>query len=86
MFVKAEPYLKLNRASIMELLCKKRDFFRFKGVKLFFEKNFIIDVRLGSKYASDKTETFKMKLRSAKSLQLLERAAFLVVFYKLLLL
>ena len=48
--------------------------------QLFLEKNFIIDVRLGSKYASEKTETFKMKLWLAKSSRLLQRAAFLVLF------
>ena len=45
-----------------------------------FGKNFIIDVRLGSKYACEKTEPFKMKLRLAKSLRLLQGVAFLVQF------
>ena len=40
----------------------------------------IVDVRQGSKYASEKTETFKMKLWLAKSSRLLQRAAFLVRF------
>ena len=50
--------------------------------QLFLQKASIIDVRLGSKHASEKTETLKMKLRLAKSSQLLQRAAFLVfTFY-----
>ena len=63
--VKAEPYSELSRASMMELLA-------------ILAKRFIIDIRLGSKYASEKTETFKMKLRLAKSLRLLQGAAFIV--------
>ena len=43
-----------------------------------FPKSFINDVRLGSKYASEKTETFKMKLWLAKLSRLLQRTAFLV--------
>ena len=42
--------------------------------------NPIIDVRLGSKYASEKTETFKKKLRFPESLRLLQRVAFLIMY------
>ena len=42
--------------------------------------NLIIDVRLGSKYASEKTETFKKKLRFPESLRLLQRVAFLIMY------
>ena len=58
---------------MMELFFKNS--YRLSAI---FAKGFIIDVRLGSKYASEKTETFKMKLRLAKSLRLLQCAAFLV--------
>ena len=40
----------------------------------------IVDLRQGSKYASEKTEAFKMQVWLAKSSQLLQRAAFLVHF------
>ena len=74
-FVKAETYFEVSRASMMEIFCKNS-----QGLSAIFAKSFIIDVRLGSKYASEKTETFKIKLRLAKSSRLLHRAAFLVTF------
>ena len=43
-----------------------------KRLSAIFSKSFIIDLRLGFKYASEKIETFKMKLRLAKSSQLLQ--------------
>ena len=62
MFVEAELYLELCQTSIMELVCK--DFERLSAI---FAENLIIDVRLGSKFASEKTEILKMKLRLARS-------------------
>ena len=53
------------------------------GFQLFLQESFIKNVRLGSKYASEKTEIFKMKLRLAKLSRLLQHAAFLVVFVKI---
>ena len=44
----------------------------------FCKKLLYIDVWLGSKYRSDKNETFKMKVRFAKSLRLLQSASFLI--------
>ena len=43
-------------------------------------KSFIIEVRLGFKYAYEKIETFKIKLRLVKSSRLLQSTAFLVMF------
>ena len=48
-----------------------------------FAKGFVKDVRLGSKYTSEKTETFKMKLWLAKSSRLLQSAVFLVLLYSI---
>ena len=45
------------------------------------EKSFIIEVRLGSKYFYEWTETFKMNLRLAESSRFLQRTAFRVIFY-----
>ena len=56
-FLQAESYLELSRASMMELFCENS-----QGLLAIFAKNFIIDLWLGSKYASEKTETFKMRL------------------------
>ena len=65
MFVKAEPYLELSRASMLEPFYKNSE--RLSAI---FAKSFITDVRLGSKYVSQKTETFTMKLRLTKSSRL----------------
>ena len=62
MFVEAELYLELCQTSIMELVCKD-----FEQLSAIFAENLIIDVRLGSKFASEKTENLKMKLRLARS-------------------
>ena len=75
MSVKAEPCLEPSPISMMELFCKNS-----QRLSAIFAKSFLMDVALGSKYASEKTEAFKMKLRLAKSLRLLQRAAFLVLF------
>ena len=69
------PYLELSPASLMELFWKDSFY-------LFSQKRFIVDVCLGSKNISVKSETFKMKLMSSKSWQLLQRAAFFVCFYQ----
>ena len=73
-FVKPEPYLELSRAPTMELFCKTSEL-----ISAIFAKSFIIDARLGSKYTSEKSETFKMKLRLTKSSRLLKCAGFLVL-------
>ena len=73
-FVKPEPYLEHSRAPTMELFCKTSEL-----ISAIFAKSFIIDARLGSKYTSEKTETFKMKLRLTKSSRLLKCAGFLVL-------
>ena len=73
MFVKADPFLDFSRASLMKLFAKIVNSFQL------FSQKASSDVCLGSRYASEKTETFKMKLRLAKSLRLLQRAVFLVI-------
>ena len=55
-FVNAERYLELSGVFMMEHFYKNIS--QFLAI---FAKSFIIDVGLGSKYASEKTETFKMK-------------------------
>ena len=55
MFAKAEPYLELSRASMMAI-CRKNS----KRLSVIFAKDFTTDVQLGSKYASEKTENFKV--------------------------
>ena len=50
MFVKTEPYLELSRTSMMELFAKIVNSFQ-----LFSQK-----ARLGSNYASEKTEIFNV--------------------------
>ena len=60
-----------------ELFCKNSQL-----LSPIFTKSFIIYVRLDSKYASEKTEIFKMKPRLGKPSRLFTRAAFFV-FIKL---
>ena len=67
-----------NRATLRTQSSIYDEAFCINSQQAIFAKKFIKDVRLGSKYASGETETFKMKLWLAKSLRLLQRAAFLV--------
>ena len=71
---KSRADLELSPASMLEFLRKNGE--RLSPI---FAKRFIIDVRLGSTTVSEKTETFKMKVRLAKSWQLSQGAAFLVI-------
>ena len=50
-FVKAEPFLELSQASMMELFRKNSE--RLSAI---LAKSFIIDVQLVSKYASEKID------------------------------
>ena len=79
----------LNKPESWESVCKSRAIFRTQSsmelfcknserLSVIFTKSFIIDVRLDSKYASEKIDTFKMELRLAKSRRLLQRAEFFV--------
>ena len=71
---KSRADLELNPASMMEFLRKNGE--RLSPI---FAKSFNVDVRLGSTTVSEKTETFEMKVRLAKSWQLSQGAAFLVI-------
>ena len=77
MFAKAQPYLELSQASMMELFGKNS-----KQLSDIFAKSFIIYNRLCFKYTSEKTETFNIKLTLAKSSRLLQRVANFVFFFK----
>ena len=58
--VKAEAYLETKRVSMMELFCENS-----KPLTAFAKKS-IIDVRLGSKYASESIKILKTNLRWRK--------------------
>lgn len=72
-FVNAESYLELSQAFMTKLFCRNSE--RFSAS---FAKSFTVDIRMDSKHASEKTGTFKMKLKVGESTRLLKRAAFLV--------
>ena len=63
MLVKVELYLELSQASMVELFYKNSS-----SLLAIFAKNVIIDVPLGSKYASEETEVFKMKLKVSQNI------------------
>ena len=63
MLVKVELYLELSQASMVELFYKNSS--RLLAI---LAKNVIIDVPLGSKYASEETEVFKMKLEVSQNI------------------
>ena len=54
--LKSEANLELSRKSTMELFCENS--YRLKTVYSFCKKSFIVDVGLGSKYASGNTRSF----------------------------
>ena len=72
--VKAEAYLQPSRES--GAFSQKYT----AACSYFCKKILIIDVWVGSKYASYENEIFKMKLRFDKQSWLLQRVAFLVIF------
>ena len=63
MLVKVELYLELSQASMVELFYKNSS--RLLAI---LAKNVIIDVPLGSKYAFEETEVFKMKLEVSQNI------------------
>ena len=74
LFLKAEPSLQLSRESMRCFFAK---------LPAIFAKGFFKDVWLGSKYATEKVESFKMKQGLARLSWLLQRIAFLVIIFTL---
>ena len=72
-FVNAESYLELSQAFMTKLFCRNSE--RFSAI---FAKSFIVDIRMDSKYASEKIKTFKMKLNVGESARFLKPAAILL--------
>ena len=73
---KAEAYPELNWASTIYFL------WIYLTVYYFGNISSIIDVWLGYIWASENIEIFKVNLRWSKSLPLLQRVAFLVLYYE----